>query len=304
MKAVVQNEYGGIDKLHYVTDAATPEIADHEVLVSMAATSVNPVDWKMRSGAAKERFPLTFPAILGMDVSGIVRAVGSRVSGVLVGDRVMAIAQHSYAELVSLPAEHITHIPDGLDTVDAAALPLVAVTGDQLIRVGCKLQAGQTVLIAGATGSVGRCAVHSAKTLGAKVIAGVRKSSLDEAGKLGVDGVVALDDKNSLAQLGQVDAVADTVGGDVASALLGKIVPNGIFASVVAVPAGAELHPSVQTTRVSARPDPQRLQAFAEDLAGGRFVLPISHRIALEKAGEAQELAEKGAGGKVLLLVL
>ncbi len=304
MKAVLQNEYGGVDKLHYVTDAAEPEIADDQVLISAAASSVNPVDWKSRSGAAKERFPLTFPAILGRDVSGIVRAVGSRVGGVAVGDRVMALANHTYAELVSVPAVDLTHIPDGLDTVDAASLPLVAVTGDQLVRVGCELQPGQTVLISGATGSVGRCAVHSAKTLGAKVIAGVRKSSLSAAESLGCDGVVALDDKDSMETLGFVNAVADTVGGDTASALLGKVLPGGVFASVVGVPQGADLNPTVRATRVSAKPDPPRLRSFAEDLASGKFALPIAERFALEEAGHAQTVAEGGAGGKVLLLVL
>ena len=304
MKAVLQNEYGGVDKLHYVTDAAEPELAEDQVLVSVAATSVNPVDWKTRSGAAKERFPLTFPAILGRDVSGIVRAIGSRVGGVAVGDRVMALTLHTYAELVAVPAVDITHIPDGLDTVDAASLPLVAVTGDQLIRVGCQLQAGQTVLITGATGSVGRCAVHSAKTLGAKVIAGVRKSSLATAEGLGCDAVVALDDKDQMEKLGFVDAVADTVGGDTASMLLAKVLPGGVFASVVGVPQGADLNPTVRATRVGAQPDPQRLRTFAEDLASGKFALPISERFALEEAGHAQTVAEGGAGGKVLLLLL
>ena len=301
---MVQNEYGGVDKLHYVTDAAEPVLADDQVLVSVAAASVNPIDWKMRTGERKAMFPLTFPAILGRDVSGIVRAVGSRVGGVAVGDRVMALAMATYAELVALPATDVTHIPDGLDTVDAAALPLVAVTGDQLIRSGCKLQAGQTVLITGATGSVGRCAVHSAKTLGAKVIAGVRATSVELAGELGVDGVVALDDEKSMNRLGLVDAVADTVGGETGTSLLAKVRPGGIFASVVGVPAGAELHPTIAAIRVGAHPDPQRVRSFAEDLVAGRLVLPITERLPLERAGEAQTLAEKGAGGKVLLLVL
>ncbi len=304
MKAVVQNEYGGVDKLHYVTDAAEPELADDQVLVSVAAASVNPVDWKMRSGAAKERFPLTFPAILGRDVSGIVRAIGSRVGGVAVGDRVMALANNTYAELVAVPAADITHIPDGLDTVDAASLPLVAVTGDQLIRMGCQLQAGQTVLVTGATGSVGRCAVHSAKTLGAKVIAGVRKSGLEAAKALGCNAVVALDDKDQMETLGFVDAVADTVGGETASKLLSKVLPGGVFASVVGVPAGSELNPTVRTMRVGALPDPPRVRTFAEDLVAGTLVLPIAEKFALAEVGHAQTVAEGGAGGKVLLLVL
>ena len=304
MKAVLQNEYGSADKLHYVTDAAEPAVEDHEVLVSQAATSINPVDWKQRSGAAKAMFPLTFPAILGRDVSGVVRAVGGSVSGVAIGDRVMAVSHATYAELVAVPATDITHVPANLDMTDAAALPLVVGTGDQLVRVGCDLQAGQTVFITGALGSVGRCAVYSARTLGAKVIAGVRKAQLDEVKALRVDGAVALDDKEDLAKLGQVDAVADTVGGSIAAQLLGKVLPGGIFATVVALPEGVELHPGIRTKRLTSNPDPQRLKAMAQDFADGKFALPIGRRLPLEEAAEAQTLAEKGGIGKVLLLLL
>ncbi len=304
MKAVVQNEYGGTDVLHYVTDAAEPEIADHEVLVSMAATSVNPVDWKQRTGEAKAMFPLTFPAILGRDVSGIVRAIGNRVTGVAVGDRVMAVGHGTYAELAFVPATDITHIPDNLEITDAAALPLVIGTGDQLVREGCTLKAGQTVLVTGALGSVGRCAVYSAKTLGAKVIAGVRKSELDEVKALGVDGAVALDDKEALGTMGQVDAVADTVGGKTAAALLNKVLVGGVFATVVALPEDVALHPGIQTKRVTSHPDPKRLREMAQDVADGKFTVPIGRRMPLEEAAEAQDVAQGGGVGKVLLLML
>lgn len=304
MKAVLLNEYGGPEKLHYVTDAPDPEIDDHEVLVAQTATSVNPVDWKMRSGEAAARYPVSFPGILGRDVCGIVRAIGGRVSGVAVGDRVMALGHATYAELTKIAAADVTHLPDGLDVVDAAALPLVAVTGDQLIREACGLQSGQTVLVSGATGSVGRCAVHSASTLGAKVIAGVKKSSTDDAKALGVDAVVALDDKDELEKLGLVDAVADTVGGEMATTLLGKVREGGVFGSLLGPVKGSELHPTVRVVPMSAHPDAKRLKSFAEDLRDGKFALPIGRRLPLEQAAEAQAVAEKGGVGKVLLLIL
>lgn len=304
MKAVMLYEYGGPEKLRYVTDAPEPEAGEDEVLVAQGATSVNPVDWKMRSGEAASMFPVSFPGVLGWDVSGIVRAVGASVGGVVPGDRVMATGHATYAELTKVPAVEITHIPDGLDIVDAAALPLVALTGDQLIREACRVEAGWTVLISGATGSVGRCAVHSAKTLGAKVIAGVKKSAMDAAKALGVDGVVALDDKDSVATLGMMDAVADTVGYATATALLGKVREGGVFGSVLGPVSGAELHPTVRVVPMSAHPDPARLKSFAEDLRDGKFALPIGRRMMLEEAGSAQAVAEKGGIGKVLLLVL
>ncbi|MBE7181358.1 MAG: alcohol dehydrogenase catalytic domain-containing protein, partial [Terriglobus roseus] len=189
-------EFGGPEKLLYKTDVPDPEINDDEVLVAVAAASVNPIDWKLRSSSQTAgMMGFSLPAILGRDVSGVVRAVGKNVSGVSVGDRILSYVNGgAYASLIKFPAADLAHIPDGLDTVDAAAIPLVALTGDQLVREACALQPGQTVLVTGATGSVGRCAVHSARTLGARVFAGVRKKYVEDARALGVEGVVAIDD--------------------------------------------------------------------------------------------------------------
>lgn len=305
MHAVMLEEFGGPEKLLYKTDVPDPEIKEDEVLVATAAASVNPVDWKVReSGQMASMMGMTLPAIPGRDLSGIVRAIGSRVSGVAVGDRVLARASGAYASLVKLSATEITHIPKGMDTVDAAALPLVALTGDQLVREACAVQPGQTVLVTGATGSVGRCAVHSAKTLGAKVFAGVRKKHVDDAKALEVEGVVALDDDDAVDRMGRFDAIADTVGGATATRLLAHVKEGGVFGSPVGPVAGSELHPEVRVAQMFAHGAPERLKAFAEDLRDGRFVLPIAARFELAEAGKAQAFAEKGAPGKVLLLVL
>ena len=306
MKAVVLEEFGGPEKLLYKTDHPDPEINDDEVLVATAAASLNPVDWKVReSSQMAGMMGVSLPAILGRDISGIVRSIGSRVSGVAVGDRVLArVNWGGYASLVKLPAAEITHIPDGLDTVDAAAHPQVAQKGDQLVREACALQPGQTVLVTGATGSVGRCAVQSAKTLGAKVFAGVRKKYLDEVRALNLDGVVALDDDEALQQLGRFDAVADTVGGDTATKLLAHVKEGGVFGSPLGPVAGSELHPEVRVAMMSAHSAPDRVKAFAEDLRDGKFTLPISNRFPLEEAAKAQNTGQKGSAGKILLLVL
>ena len=159
MHAVRLYEYGPPKNLKYEEDVPDPEIGPDEVLVSAAAASINPVDWKMRSGDAKERFPVTFPGILGRDVSGLVRAVGANVRGVAVGERVMALTHATYAGLVPVKGGELTHIPDGVDVIDAAALPLIALTGDQLVREACGLTKSQSVLITGrwAASGVPRC---------------------------------------------------------------------------------------------------------------------------------------------------
>src|SRR6202012_4360936 len=136
--------------------------------------------------------------------------------------KVMALGNKAYAELATVTAKDVAFVPDNLDLVKAAALPLVSQTGEQLITRGTKIQSGQTVLITGAVGSVGRSAVWAAKKAGAKVIAGVKKSQLKQAATLGADQVLALDDTAAVEKLGFIDAVADTVDGETAQKLLGK----------------------------------------------------------------------------------
>jgi len=303
MKAVVLHEYGGPEVLKFEDNVPDPQVSGDTVLIASAATSVNPIDWKVRSGARQKDFPLTFPAILGRDVSGVVRAVGANVRHFKPGERVFALTNAAYAELVAVDEANLTHLPDGVDLVDAAAIPLIALTGDQLVRLATNVQKGQTVLVTGAVGSVGRAAVHTAKKLGAQVIAGVRTRQLEDARALGVFAVVAIDDDEAIARLGPIDAVADTVGGAVAARLIAKVKPGGSLGYASVLPEGtAELNPTVKITRVYAQPDPSKLREFADDVRDGKFVLPIGRRLPLRNAAEAQALAEKGAVGKIILL--
>jgi NADPH:quinone reductase-like Zn-dependent oxidoreductase len=301
MKAVVLHEYGGPEKLKY-EDVADPVAGAGEVLVRLAATSINPVDYKLRSGAYRDLMPLTFPAILGHDVSGLVRAVGPGVSGFTPGDKVMALAGSAYAELAVVKAAELARVPDGLDLVEAAALPLVTLTGTQLIVRGARIEAGQTVLIAGALGNVGRSAVHAARQAGATVIAGVRRRQAEEAKRLGADQVIALDDTAAMKKLGFVDAVADTVGGATAEALMSKVKQGGVFATVLGPPANAKLNPTVRVVPVQVAGDAAMLRALAEEVAAKRLTIPIDRMIPLADAGRGQAAAEKGGIGKVLLL--
>ncbi len=303
MKAVVLHEYGGPEVLKYEDNVPDPQVSGDTVLIAAAATSVNPIDWKVRSGARQKDFPLTFPAILGRDVSGVVRAVGANVRHFKPGERVFALTNAAYAELVAVPESNLTHLPDGVDLVDAAAIPLVSLTGDQLVRLATNVQKGQTVVVTGAVGSVGRAAVHSAKKLGAQVIAGVRTSQLADARSLGVSAVLAIDDDEAIARLGPVDAIADTVGGEVAAKLIARVKPGGCFGYASVLPEGtAALNPTVKIARVYAQPDPSKVREFADDVRDGKFVLPIGLRLPLRDAAEAQVLAQKGGIGKIILL--
>jgi NADPH:quinone reductase-like Zn-dependent oxidoreductase len=303
MKAVVLHEYGGPEKLKFEDNVPEPQISGGTVLIETAAASVNPIDWKLRSGMRRKDSPLSFPAILGRDLSGVVRAVGTNVKHFKPGDRVLALSNATYAELVAVDDQGVTHLPDGVDLADAAAIPLVALTGDQLVRLATNVQKGQVVLVTGALGGVGRAAVHMAKKIGAQVIAGVRGKELDDARSLGVSGVLAIDDDQAIGTFPLVDAIADTVGGEVAAKLIAKVKPNGSFGYAAALPeSAAAQNPAVRITRVQARPDPSKVREFADDLRDGKFVLPIGRRMRLCDAAEAHVLGEKGGIGKILLL--
>ena len=301
MKAVVLHEYGGPEKLKY-EEVPDPIAGEGQVLVRVAASSVNPIDFKLRSGALQPYWPLQLPAILGRDIAGIVRSVGPGVNAFAPGDRVMALGNAAYAELVVVKADDLAHVPDNLDLVEAAALPLVTLTGEQLISRGTKIQPGQTVLVTGAIGGVGRTAVFVAKKAGAIVLAGVRKSQMKQAAELGADQVLALDDDAVMKGLGFIDAVADTVGHETAEQLLAKVKQGGVFASVLGSPANAKMHPTVRVESVMATPDAGALRPLAEDVAAGRFKIPIDRMVPLEDAASAQAAAEHGGIGKVLLL--
>jgi NADPH:quinone reductase-like Zn-dependent oxidoreductase len=303
MKATILHEYGGPEKLVYEENFPAPQVSGNTVLIRAAASSVNPIDWKIRSGARVKDFPLTLPTILGRDVSGVVEAIGSEVRNFRIGDRVMALTNRAYAELVAVPETDLTHIPDGVDLVEAAAIPLVVLTGDQLVRRATQVQKDQLVLVTGALGGVGRAAVHSAKKIGAQVIAGVRASQVADAQSLRVAGVLAIDDDAAIAAFGPVDAIADTVGGETAAKLMAHIKPGGRIGFASVLPEGtAEKFPSITVTRVFAGPDPSKVREFADDIRDGKFVLPIGARMALKDAGDAQELAQKGGIGKILLI--
>ena len=301
MKASVLHEYGNPSKLKY-EDFEDPKPGPGQVRVRVLAASVNPVDWKMRSGEAKERLPVQFPGILGRDVAGVVESLGEGVTGFREGERVFALAHHTYAELCVVPASDLAHIPEGLEMTAAGAIPLVSLTGDQLVRNATEVQAGQTILLTGATGSVGRCALLCALELGAKVIAGVRKKQIDEALGLGATAAIDLENDDDLERVGLLDAVADTVGGKLAPKLLAKVKPGGTYGSLLGPPKDAELHPLVRVKPMMAQPKADTVVHYGVALRDGRLKLPIDRVMPLSQAGDAQAIAEKGGAGKIVLV--
>jgi NADPH:quinone reductase-like Zn-dependent oxidoreductase len=301
MKAVFINQYGGPDTLTY-GEYPDPTAGPGEVLVRIAAASINPIDIAERSGVMKDFRPIQFPGVLGWDFSGTVAALGAGTKGFAVGDKVFGWAYHTYAELCAVKADLVAKIPEGLDLMEAAALPLVTITGNQLISVASGVQAGQTVVVSGAAGSVGRSAVFTAKEKGAVVIAGVLKRHLGAARELGADRAVALDDEAAMGALEPVDVVANTVRGKTVELLLAKVKPGGVFASVTGAPPNASDYPSVRVVPYVSKQDVPTMLHMAEAIRDGKLTIPIGSRLPLSQAAAGHAGMEKGGAGKILLL--
>jgi|SRR5579872_507630 len=300
MKAAQMHGYGGVDQLRY-EDVPAPTAGPGEVLVKVAATSVNPIDWKIRRGDLKGMMTLQFPVILGRDVAGEVVAVGPGVSNFKPGQKVIAVANRTYAEFVAVPSTALTLVPDGLDLDQAGVLPLVTTTGGELIEY-VRPNPGETVLVTGAVGGVGRSAVYTAAQSGARVIAGVRERQKSAAAALRADRVIAIDVDSEIGALPELDSIADTVGGEVIGKLILKLKRGGALGSVLGKPKAAEgrdVH--VETVRVE--PNPGILAKLAEAVRTGELTIPVVKRLKLSEAADAQRLAEeRKVDGKIVIL--
>ena len=300
MKAVVLTGYGAVENLE-LREVEEPQPGPGEIQVKVAGASINAIDWKLRRGDLRGMMPLVLPTILGRDVSGEVVALGQGVTQFKLGDRVMGLVEHGYAELAVGRADAFAKLPPELEVEPAGALPLVGLTGAQLVEEAVDARPGQTVLVTGAVGSVGRVAVFAAKQRGAHVIAGVRARQRAMAAELEPDAIVALDEPAEVRRLHQVDAIADTVDGKLVASLLSKIKAGGVIGTVLSPPEGAEqkrIHVKAMRTHADAR----RLGELGQSIVKGELVLPVAQRFSLQDARQGQVLAENGGVGKVLLV--
>ena len=295
MKAIVMRETGGVEVLK-MEDAPAPELVDGSVLVRIHTASVNPIDWKFRAGI----IPKQLPAVLGNDMAGVVEE--SRAPGLEPGQPVLGIAAGgSYAELASTPAQLVARKPEGLDGVRAAALPVVAMTAWQALFDHANLQAGQSVLIAGAAGGVGHMAVQLAHRAGARTIALGSPRNRDFLTELGATDYVDYTSEDVAAVVSEVDVVFDTVGGEMSAALGKTVKPGGV---VVAITGGQPdtVPDSVRYEHFSMSPDPDELEMLAGLVVSGELRVEIAEVLGLSEVQRAHELSETGhTRGKIIL---
>jgi NADPH2:quinone reductase len=298
MRAIQFDQYGAADELH-LAEVDTPNAGRRQIQLRVAAIGVNPADFKWRQGMFRDLVPLQLPHVGGYDVAGVVTAVGPGVSLFQVRDRVVASVRSAYAEFAIADEEAVARVPDGFDFATAASLPCAALTGVQLIEDGVKPRKGQAVLITGATGAVGRFAVHAALALGVRIVAAVRPAYFDEARKLGAHEVINLAGDNSGALA--FKHVADTVGGPAVARLCRHQASGGLIMTVSTTPIDPK-GLSATPTFFAYHPDGTRLDRILKDVAAGVITMPIALRLPLASAAEAHRLMEKGGlRGKIIL---
>lgn len=308
MKAVRIHHYGNADVLRY-EEAPTPEIAADEVLVRVVAAAVNPVDWKVREGYLQQMIPYKFPLIPGWDVSGVIEAVGVAVTGFQVGEAVYArpdiTRNGTYAEYIAIRAKEVAYKPATISHIEAASLPLAAITAWEVLFTIGKLMAGQRVLIHAGSGGVGSLAIQLAKSCGAHVITTTSEKNRAFVEALGADEII--DYKTDAFQdvVSDIDLVFDTLGGDVQELSWRVLKPGGILVSIISPPADERAKSlGVRCGFVFIEPNAQVLTYIAGLVDDGIIRPIVGAEFALEDIAKAHALSESGrARGKIVLYV-
>ncbi|MGL9729198.1 NADP-dependent oxidoreductase [Enterococcus sp. DIV0756] len=307
-RAVVIEEYGHADQLKE-SKVTLPELGEHQVLVKVKATSVNPIDWKLREGYLAQMMPWDFPIILGWDVAGEIVEVGSAVSDWQVGQAVFARPETTrfgtYADYTIVDDHLLAHKPESISFEELAAVPLAGLTAYQALFTHGKLKAGEKVLIHAGAGGVGIYAIQLAKNAGATVITTASQKNHALLKELGADQVIDYHTTDFSEVLEDVDLVFDTMGGDVQRDSFKVLNENGRLISIVSQP-DDELAKNVAVAEsIWLQPDGKQLQAIADLMADGKVKSVIGHTYPLTAEGvkEAHELSETHhAKGKIVLV--
>ncbi|WP_433442204.1 NADP-dependent oxidoreductase [Nonomuraea sp. CA-141351] len=314
MTAIAQNAYGGPEVLRPV-EVARPEPLPTEVLVKVHAVGLNPIDWNTRAGRGLPGV-LRLPIVLGWDIAGVVEKLGPGVHTLRVGDRVFGLPWFprqagGCAEYVTAPSRQFVRIPDNLDFVQAAAVPLAALTAWQSLRDAARLTAGQRVLIHAAAGGVGHLAVQFARHLGAYVIGTASAAKHDLVRRLGAHEVI---DYASVAfedSVEPVDVVLDLVGWarpDTGPRSLRVLRPGGVIVTVAPgqAPELSRLayERGVRVADYLVEPDHAALSEIAALLQQGTVRTVVDRTFTLSDIAEAHRVGERGhTAGKIVLQV-
>ncbi|RKF13686.1 NADP-dependent oxidoreductase [Alginatibacterium sediminis] len=306
MRAVRMFEYGGPEVLELV-DIESPVVAADEVLIQVKASSINPVDWKIREGYLKDFIPYELPVTLGWDVAGVVTQLGDNVTGFKIGDEVFsrpAIHKNgSYADFIAVTADEVAFKPPGLDFSQAASLPLAGITAYQCLVDVAEVKAGDRVLIHAGAGGVGHLAIQIAKAKGAYVIATASATNQELLRELGADEAIDYAKAPLAEQISKVDIVLDSMGGDVLAASWELLNANGIVVSIVEPPSEEKAKEySVRVAFVFIEPSRRILNELRALVDSNQLKPLIENRFSLEQIKEAHALSQSGrTRGKIVI---
>ncbi len=307
MRAAVYEQFGDADVIQ-VREHDDPPVGPDTVLVRAHATSVNPVDWKVRHGYLRGAYPHHLPIVPGWDVAGVVEAVGPAVrTGLRPGDEVYGYVRRddvcwgTAAELVPAPERTVTRKPASLSMTEAAAVPLAGLTAYQCVVEVLDVQPGERVLVHAAAGGVGRFAVQIALARGATVVGTARPVNHDALRGLGVDEVVDYHAGPVSEQLtAPVDAGVDLVGGDALDDAPHQVRDTSRIVSVV----DPETVLRIGGRYVFVRPERDHLDALARLADDGRLRVDVVGTYPLERIAQAHRASETGhTAGKVVVTI-
>lgn len=310
MKALVATDYAPLDELT-VAEVPPPEPGPGQVLIRVEAAALNPFDLRVATGELRHVFPVEHPVVLGMEATGVVEGRGEGVTGVAVGDEVVAFTfgvAGSIAELTVAPVgPTLAARPSGVSPAEAAGIPVAAMTAAQLVDVA-GLAAGHSVLVVGATGGVGLFTVQLAARAGARVLATARPADADRVRALGADevidyGTVATATEARRLQPEGVDVVVELVrGGPDLAATAAAARPGGRLVSPH--PGGPETFDrGVSGTYIHVHPTPALLQSLVDRVAGGELVSTVCRMYPFPEAAQAAaDLRGVHTSGKVVVV--
>lgn len=308
MKAMRIRAYGGPEQMQ-LEDAPIPLCGANDVLVRVVAAGINPIDWKIRSGAMAESLPKPFPITLGWDAAGVVAAVGGVATGFKTGDEVFFYAEFgrggSYAEYVAVDAAQVALKPRTVPFAAAAALPTPGQAAWTALVDTAKIEPGMRVLIHGGAGALGSVAVQLAKAHGLHVIATASGKGVDLVKSLGADEVIDYRQQPFQDVVKRVDVVLDTLGGPTTQASWATLRPGGILVATAMPPSPERAAAAgVRAAFVFTPPRGAVLAQLAQRADAGLLRLLVGQEFALADAAQAHRLGENGqARGKMILHV-
>lgn len=313
MKAVVMKKYGMPDVLE-IANISRPQINDNQVLVEVYASSVNPVDWKIRNGSLKLFIRKKLPCILGGDIAGRVVKVGENVQFFRVGDEVFGkidiVKNGAYAEYVATSASHLALKPQKMNFIEAATLPLAGLTALQALRNMGKIRKGMSVLVNGCSGGVGSFALQLVKAYGCKATGVCSTRNIEFAKELGADRVIDYTKEDIHLLQEEYDIFFDVVGNQEYSKVKHILQGGGIFVTtlpsfnILLLGSIHNILSSKKMKKIFVQESKEDLELLADFVDAGQLKTYIDKTYDLSDVAKAHQYSETGrVVGKISLKI-